>query len=150
MPAAVEDAVVGAIDLGVLVGPQAPLGARIQPRVHGAGHEPAAEGSKETVEIRNRRLEGSRQRFEVGIRTQILEFDKMQHELVGPGEPPRDFACAASVRIAQQLIGDRQQRQAVAVDDHVFQFYSIRSEGVERGTTTHRGTPRLRSSMLIQ
>ena len=96
-------------------------------------------------------LEGGGKGFEGGIGVGVLEFDEVQHQLVGPAEPsPLDFRHAGSRRPAQQLVGDRQDRQRLPVHDHVLELDAVAGEGVQRGRGAHRAAPRLRASMRFR
>jgi hypothetical protein len=147
LPAA-EDAVVRPVDRRPGVRPQLRVGRGVHPGMHGGGHEARAEGSQRPVDAPDFGLKACDQRLERGVGAGVLDFDEVQHDLVGPGEVPvRDRRQRVPRRRAQQAVGDRHDREGLPVDDHVLQLDAVAPEGVQRGRRIHRAAPSLRASM---
>ena len=147
LPAA-EDAVVGLVDGRVVVGPQTRFGGGVHPRMHAARHEAGTEGRQQPVDDADLGLEAGGKGFERGLGADVLELDEMQHDLVGPAEASAiDVQPHASRGRPQQGVGDRHDRQRLAIHDHVFQLDAVARKGVQRRGRTHQALTRLRASM---
>jgi hypothetical protein len=135
---AVEDAIVGSVDDGAAVRPEASLGARIHPRVHAGGHEPRALGREQKVGASHLLLESIGKAVEDRDRARVLELDHVQDELVGPAEVAPACPCrAVFLQAAQHLVGDGKRRQRLPVHDHVLELDAVAGESVERRNPGH-------------
>src|SRR5690606_27617222 len=81
--AAVEDAVVGLVDLAVAVGPDGAFGGRVHERVHAARGEARAVRLEAPVDLGDGVDEVRLQAREVGDGAAGLELDDVRGELVG-------------------------------------------------------------------
>ena len=144
--AAIEDAVVGGVDLGVFVRPEPGLAARVHPGMHAGRHEACAERREACVHRAHRVLKALGERFEPRFRALAFQFQKVQHQLVRPAEAAEVQRIDHRARgVAQQCVGDRPHRERVAVDDHVLELDAGAGKGVQ-GFRRHQRV-RLRSSM---
>jgi len=95
------------------------------------GREPAAQGFEERVDFGHVGREMGGQTGQGGRRTITFEFDHMVDQLVGPSQFPHvrvgrtGFAGGGF----EHLVGHGQDRQGLAIHDHVF---DLDAEGAEK------------------
>jgi hypothetical protein len=128
---AAEDAVVGAVDLVVLVRPEA-VSRGVHPGVHRRGHEAAFMGSSSVDPRTWPGTSSARPSSDGGPLG--LELDDVEGELVRPrdgaaGTVGLDSATSAPALPSEELVADGRHVERVAVDDHVLEFDA---EGVEQ------------------
>ncbi len=129
---AIEDPIVVLIDRTIVVRPEPGLCHGIHPGVHRRRHQPASQRRQEAIDSAHVPLKSFRQRLESRRGLRHLQLDQVQHQLVGPrnsvqidlGHIRRQPGAAA-----EQLIGDRQDVQAVGADDRILQ---LDAEDVEK------------------
>ena len=124
MPLAAENAVEGAVDLAVLMGPQHGFRGRVHEGMDGGGHEPAAKAGQDGVDLAHMGGEDGGQSRQGRSRTVAFELQDMGHQFVGPDQFAhiRIGRAGFAGRDFQNLVGHGQHGQGLAVHDHVFDF----------------------------
>jgi len=106
--------------------------------MHGGWHQPAIQGCQAAVDRCDALLKGVGQSLQAGGGAVGFQFDDMQYQFVGPTQRARFNLVGQVSRLGgQELIGDGQDREGPAVDDHIFEFDADAFEEVQWSRSIH-------------
>src|SRR5437868_14753636 len=120
---AIEDPIIGPVDIRLILGPQHRFVARTHPRVHSRRQKASGDWLENIIRGAYLALEVCLQRFEVRCRSDILYLDYVSDKLVGPSKPAAlDVRGLAPRKSTQQLLGKRAHGEGFPVDNGVLQL----------------------------